>query len=51
MFYYEIPWFYEDFKKENLCFLNLYAVHPAKNTEPVTRSHVNSSQMRNEASL
>ena len=25
MLYYEIPWFYEDFKSENLCFLNLYA--------------------------
>ena len=24
MFYYEIPWFYQDFKSENLCFLNLH---------------------------
>ena len=29
MFYYEIPWFYQDFKSENLCFLNLYSVHAA----------------------
>ena len=30
MFYYEIPWFYQDFKKQNMCFLNLYAVHPVR---------------------
>ena len=28
--YYEIPWFYQDFKSENLCFLNLYSVHTAR---------------------
>ena len=30
MFYYEIPWFYQDFKNENLRFLNLYSVHAAR---------------------
>ena len=30
MFYYEIQWFYQDFKSENLCFLNLYSVHAAR---------------------
>ena len=30
MFYYVIPWFYQDFKSENLCFLNLYSVHAAR---------------------
>ena len=30
MFYYEIPWFYQIFKSENLYFLNLYPVHAAK---------------------
>ena len=24
---YEIPWFSQDFKSENLCFLNIYSVH------------------------
>ena len=30
MFYYEIQWFYQDLKGENLCFLNLYSVHAAR---------------------
>ena len=30
MLYCEIPWFYQDFKSENLCFLNLYSVHAAR---------------------
>ena len=30
IFYSEIWWFYQDFKNENLCFLNLYSVHTAK---------------------
>ena len=30
MFYYKIPWFYQDFKSENLRFLNLHSVHAAK---------------------
>ena len=30
MFYYEIHWFYQDFKSENLCFLNLYSVNIAR---------------------
>ena len=29
MFYYETPWFYQDFKSKNLYFLNLYSVHAA----------------------
>ena len=27
MFYYEISWFYQDFRSENLCPLNMYSVH------------------------
>ena len=27
IFDYEIPWFYQDFKSENLCFLNMNSVH------------------------
>ena len=30
MFYYKIPWFCQDFKSENLWFLNLYSVHAAR---------------------
>ena len=30
MLYCEIPWFHQDFKSENLCFLNLYSVHAAR---------------------
>ena len=30
MFYCEIPWFYQDFKSENMSFLNLYSVHAAR---------------------
>ena len=30
MFYYEIPWFCQDFKSESLCFLNLYSVRAAR---------------------
>ena len=30
MYYYKIPWFYQDFKSENLCFLNLCSVHTAR---------------------
>ena len=26
MFYNELLWFYQDFKHENLCFLNLYSI-------------------------
>ena len=45
MFYYEIPWFYQDFKNENLCFLNLH-----ENTGPVTRD-IKFSQMRSKTPL
>ena len=30
MFYCKIPFIYEDFQNENLCFLNLYSVHVEK---------------------
>ena len=30
MFSYETPWFYQDFKNENLYFLNLYSVHATR---------------------
>ena len=30
MFYYEIPWFYQDFKNENVRFLNLCSVHAVR---------------------
>ena len=30
MFYYEIPWFYQDFKSENLCFLNMHLAYAAR---------------------
>ena len=30
MFYCQISWFYQDFKSENLCFLNLHSVRTAK---------------------
>ena len=26
MFYYAIPWFYQDFKSENMCFLKLHSM-------------------------
>ena len=30
VFYYKISWFYQDFKGENLCALNLYSVQAAR---------------------
>ena len=30
MFYYDISWFYQDFKSGNLCFLNLFSAQTAK---------------------
>ena len=30
MFYFKVPWLYQDFKIENLHFLNLYSVRTAK---------------------
>ena len=48
MLYHEIPWFYQDFKCENLCF---FLSSCRKNTGPVTRDHVKSPQMRNETPL
>ena len=46
MFYYEIPWFYQDFKGENLFFKFVLSSH-CGNTGPVTRDHVKSSKMKN----
>ena len=54
MFHYKILWFYQDFKSENLPFLNLYSVQTARipqNTGPITRGHVKSSELRNETPL
>ena len=50
MFYYEIPWYYQGFKSENLCFLNVLSSR-SENTGPVTRGHVKSSKMKNGAPL
>ena len=30
MIFYQIQWFYQYFKSENLCFLNLYSGHAAR---------------------
>ena len=30
MFYYKISWFYQDFKGENLWFLNLHSLHAVR---------------------
>ena len=46
MFYYESPWFYQDFKGENL-FLKSALSSCCVNTGSVTRDHVKSSQMNN----
>ena len=50
MFYYKILWFYQDFKGENL-FFKFVLSSGSKNTGPVTRDHVKSSQIRKETSL
>ena len=50
MFYYEILWIYQNFKSENLFFLSIL-ISRSENTGLVTRGHVKSSQMREEASL
>ena len=52
MFYFEIPWFYQDFKSENL-FLFFLSVPSScsENTGPVTRDLAKSSQMRNKTPL
>ena len=51
MFYYEIPWFNQDFKSENLCFFKFVLSSYSENTGPVTRGHVKFSQMRNKTHL
>ena len=43
MFYYEIPWFYQDFKSESLSFFKSELILRSDNTGPVTRGHLNSS--------
>ena len=50
MFYYETPWFYQDFQSENLFFKSVLSSR-SENTGPVTRGQVKSSQMRNETHL
>ena len=30
MFYYEVPWFYQDFKIEKLCLINLNSFHATR---------------------
>ena len=50
MFYYEILWIYQNFKSENLFFLSIL-ISRSENTGLITRGHVKSSQMREEASL
>ena len=47
---YEIPWFYQDFKSENLFFKYLLSSRRGKN-ELVTRDRAKSSQTRNETCL
>ena len=51
MFYYEIPWFYQDFKSENLCFLYLYSVHAVRILDLSLLDHVKSFKMKNETPL
>ena len=50
MFYYEIWWFYQDFKSENLFFKSVLSSR-SENTGPVTRDHVKYSQTRSETPL
>ena len=50
MFYYEIQWFYQDFRSENLFFKSVISAH-SRNTGPTTRDHLKSSQMRKETPL
>ena len=50
-FYYEILWFYQYFKSEHLCFLNLYSVHTARMLDLSLEVIVKPAQLRNEAPL
>ena len=50
MFYYKIPWFYQNFKSENLFFQSVLGSR-SENTRPVTTDHVKSSQVKNETPL
>ena len=38
LLYYEIPWFYQDFKSQILCFLDLHSVHAARILDLSTES-------------
>ena len=51
MFYYEIPWFCQDFNSKNLHFFKSVLSLRSENTEPVTRDHVKSFEFRNETPL
>ena len=50
MFYYEIPWVYQNFKSENLFFKSVLSSH-SDNIGSVATGHVKSSQMRNGITL
>ena len=51
MFYHEIQWFYQDFKKWKSVFFKSVLSSRIENTGTVTRNHLKSSQMRNETPL
>ena len=52
MFCYKIPWFYQDFKSENLWSqFKSVLISYSENTGTVRRDLVKSSQMRNEIPL
>ena len=46
-----LPWFYQDFKSENLHFLKSVLSSSIENTGPVTRDYAKSTQIRNETPL
>ena len=51
MFYYKIPWFYQDFKSKSPFFLKSVLSSRSEHTGPVTRDHIKFSQMMNETSF
>ena len=51
MFYYEIQWFYQDVKNENLCFLNLYSVHAVRILDLSLEVMLSPPKLRNETPL
>ena len=50
MFYYKILRFYQDSKNENLLFKSVLSSR-SKNTGPITRGHLKSSQIMSETPL